>query len=203
MLGQNERERPGVRARDSLTRPHPVVLTIIYCYFILYLATSNIDGGGWTLVRHVPAGNVWHKATDQLRGTDVYGTPCGATGNDEWSIKFDKVEFNQFLFATGDESKWLIASKNEVTGNFYADKPRLIYKSSSKSNNYKAKWYRREGNKEDPWISLTDHHLAIKEGNLLYGENHFGGVHANNILPTHKGANVFIRMHGELFYFFF
>ena len=107
------------------------------------------------------------------------------------------TEFNQFLFATGDENKWLIASKNEVTGSYYSAESRLIYKSSTNANSYNAKWYRREENLEDPWISLTDHALAINEGNILYGENHIGN-HASLILPVHKGANVFIRMHGKL-----
>ena len=126
----------------------------------------------------------------------MYGTPCGATCNEEWSTKFDKTEFNQFLFATGDENKWLIASKNEVTGSVYKETPRLIYKSSTNPNSYEARWYRREGILEDPWISLTDYSLAINEGYILYGGNHFGGAHASTILPVHKGANVFIRLHG-------
>ena len=170
-------------------------------FFILVIPAKNIDGGGWTLVRHVPAGNVWHKATDQLRGTDVYGTPCGSMCKQEWSIRFDNKNFNQFLFATGDESKWLIADKDVVTGGYYANDPRLIYKSSTNANSYSARWYRRSGNKEDPWISLTDHHPAIGQGNILYGENHFGSTHANKILPQHKGANVFVRMHGMIFLF--
>ena len=67
-------------------------------------------------MRHVPAGNQWHSATDQLKGTSVYGKPCGATCNKEWSVKFDNIKFDQFLFATGDEKKWLIADKHAVVG---------------------------------------------------------------------------------------
>ena len=161
--------------------------------------TSKIDGGGWTLVRHVPAGNKWHKATDLLTGTEAYGTPCGATCNKEWSTKFDKAKFNQFLFATGDERKWLISSKNEVTGSYYTNSPRLIYKSSINSNSYRARWYRRkELPGEDPWITLTDWSSAVAQGNILYGAGHYGGVYASKILPSYKGANVFIRMHGKL-----
>ena len=87
-------------------------------HFILAPA-SSIDGGGWKLVRHAPAGNRWHKATDQLRGTESYGVPCGATCDEEWSIKFDNIPFDQFLFATGDEKKWLIADKDVVFGGWY------------------------------------------------------------------------------------
>ncbi len=152
----------------------------------------DIDGGGWTLVRHVPAGTKWHKATDQLRGTDEYGTPCGATCDNEWSIKFNKDSFDQFLFATGDAEKWLIAGKSAVLGN-YANAARSIVKSSTNPDSYTARWYRRNGALEDPWISLNDHGSAIGQGNILYGENHYGGAHAANILPTHQGANVFIR----------
>ena len=49
----------------------------------------------------------------------------------------------------------------------------------------------------DPWISLTDHGSAIGEGNLLYGENSFGGQHAAQVLPIHNGANVFIRLNAN------
>jgi len=34
--------------------------------------------------------------------------------------------------------------------------------------------YRRQGNVEDPWISLEDHTDAIAAGTILYGENSYG-----------------------------
>ena len=145
------------------------------------------------MVRHVPAGNRWHKARDQLSGTEAYGTPCGATCAEEWSVTFDKEDFNQFLFATGDEQKWLIADKDDVTGDFYSNAQRTIYKSSTNPKTYKARWYRRKGTNEDPWISLNDHGAAISAGNILYGGSHFGSTHATAVLPKHKGANVYIR----------
>ena len=116
--------------------------------------------------------------------------------NKEWSIKFDTTKFNEFLFATGDAQKWLISDKAETTGTWYANNLRLIKKSSTNPNTYRARWYRRSGNKEDPWISLTDHGPAISQGNILYGEQHYGGNHARKILPIHKGANVYIRWKG-------
>ena len=166
--------------------------------FLLLLSVSSIDGGGWKLVRHVPAGNRWHKAKDQLKGTEAYGTPCGATCAKEWSIKFHKEPFDQFLFATGDEKKWLIADKDAVVGGWYANGQRTIYKSSTNPKSYKARWYRRSGNLEDPWISLNDHGAAIGQGNILYGGNHFSSTHAKAVLPKHKGANVFIRIKRKL-----
>ena len=89
---------------------------------------SDIDGGGWQLVRHVPSGGAWHRATDHLSGTAVYGKPCGGVCDKEWSVRFDNIPFNQFMFAAGDDSKWIIIGRTQVQGNSYTD--RLVYKSS-------------------------------------------------------------------------
>ena len=127
----------------------------------------------------------------------MYGKPSGPLSDQEWSIAFDNENFNQFLFATGDCTKWLIADKDVVTGCWYANDERMIYKSSMNPNRHTAKWYRREGNIEDPWISLTDHHQAIGAGDIVYGEDGYGGTHANTVLPICNGANVYIRMKGK------
>jgi hypothetical protein len=159
--------------------------------------TSDIDGGGWQLIRHVPAGNVWHPATDSLAGTDVYGdSSSGHNSNEAWSVNFESPPFDQFLFATGDEEKWLIATRDAVTGAFYKNKKREVVKSSINSEPHTVAWYRRRVNLEDPWVSLTDHHPAINSGNILYGANSFGQNHATKVLPMHQGANVFVRQSG-------
>ena len=156
-------------------------------------------GDNWELVRRVKAGNSWHPATDQLRGTDVYGTFVNDSSVDStFSIAYDLDQVQDFLFITGDKEKWLIASKFSVMndGSWYQNEARDIKKSSISTTPYQAKWYRRSGHKEDPWISLTDHGGAIGAGDILYGENRFGGGHARNILPLHNGANVYIRKTG-------
>ena len=56
---------------------------------------------GWQAVRHVVPGTTWFEANDRLAGTSVYGTPNDNSNN--WSIKFDHITFNQFLFVTGDK----------------------------------------------------------------------------------------------------
>lgn len=101
----------------------------------------------------------WHQATDQLVGTDVYGTANDATN--DWSVAFDETEFDQFLFTTSDCNKWLIAEKDQVLG-WYANEDREIIRSSTSSEPYTAKWYRRQNNLEDPWISLNDHMASIE-----------------------------------------
>jgi hypothetical protein len=84
-------------------------------------------------------------------------------------------------------------------GTWYGNEYRDIRNSSLNPTAYKAKWYRRKNNTEDPWISLTNHNESIDEGNILYGENGYGGIWASNILPHHNRANVYIRKKGFFF----
>jgi hypothetical protein len=153
---------------------------------------GGLDGGGWKLVRHVQSGHAWHPARDQLRGTDQYGAVSGPTAGHAWSKRFDGETYNQFLFATGDCEHWLIATKDSVIG-WYANGHRQILSSSKSASPHQARWYRRQGNHEDPWISTIDHSPAIGQGEIVYGENNFGSTHANAVLPNHQGANVYIR----------
>lgn len=145
----------------------------------------------WKLVRHVRPGHSWHPASDQMRGTQAYGGyDANMRSGSSWSIRFDHLSCRKFMFATGNMHKWLIAPASSVYG-WYANGNRYIEKSSMNSSPYHARWYRRSGNPEDPWISLNDHGPAIGQGNILYGEANFGHGHAHNVLPQNGGANVF------------
>ena len=77
------------------------------------IALGLADADGWRLVRRVRAGYTWHPATDLLVGTDVYGIPSSPTADETFSVEFG--DFDQFLFATGDGTKWLIADKEEAS----------------------------------------------------------------------------------------
>ena len=144
-------------------------------------------------MRHVPPGTRWHKSTDHLAGTAVYGDANGGpTSSEEWSIRFDSIPFDQFLFSTGNCQKWLVTTKEAAIGERYWNEQRTILKSSKSETPYQARWYNR-GALEDPWLSLSDHGDAFGSGEILYGENHFGGAHAQNVLPAGNGANVYIR----------
>ena len=72
----------------------------------------NIDGGGWRLVRRVaPSNNAWHPATDRLLGTASYGTATiDETADSTFSTPFTADATTEFLFATSDAQKWLIAT---------------------------------------------------------------------------------------------
>jgi len=142
-------------------------------------------------VRHVPAGYNWHPARDQLAGTDVYGVAFD--DSQAWSIGWNNANVKDFLFATGDCQKWLIAGKDSVVGGYYSNADRLITASSERNFPYYAKWYRRSGAREDPWISTEHHGSAIGKGEILYGANSYGSTHAAAVLPHHDGADVYIR----------
>ena len=83
------------------------------CNALSTIGCQNLYGGQWVLVRH--AYNAWHTASDQLAGTDQYGT----YDNDPlsmatWSIPFDKALESDgnvlFMFSNGDCSQYSITS---------------------------------------------------------------------------------------------
>lgn len=160
----------------------------------------SIGGGNWTLVRHTPPGP-WHKATDRLNGSDVYGYDCvreiGVCRFDApkaWSRKFSHVPFDEFLFATGDAKLWLIASRVSVLGNYYNNLPRTVRASSDHPLEESFEnWQNRADKLEDPIISLKNFDDSVREGTVLYCGAGLTGDAAGKILPIHKGANVYIR----------
>ena len=148
-------------------------------------------------MRRVKAGYQWHPATDQLLGTDEYGTFVNdSTIDSTFSRQFNSLNVQEFLFATGDSEIWLVANPDAVIGGFYSNDQRKIIMSSTNTSPYSARWFRRDGAKEDPWVSLIDHAEAVPKGLIIYGENNFGSNHAANILPLHNGANVWLRYKG-------
>jgi len=47
-----------------------------------------------------------------LAGTQAYGNPSDMSKG--WGTKFSNTDFNEFLFATGDVSMWMIMERDEV-----------------------------------------------------------------------------------------
>jgi hypothetical protein len=150
---------------------------------------SSVRGGGWVRVRHVPAGNNWHPATDNLAGTDVYGNESDDAS--AWSVNFEAAvpNYDQFLFSSGDNRKWLIVTKKELVGSGFHNNDRQVLKSSVSSTPYKAWWYFRSYAAEDPWVSLYDHPQS-GGWNMLYGENNHDG---NKHHIQNGGNDVYIR----------
>ena len=120
----------------------------------------------------------------------MYGTEGADSA--AWSVSFtSKVPgYNHFLFATGDCSKWLVATTDSVVLGYYSNADRPILASSDSSTPYSAKWYNRAFNQEDPWVSITDH--IVSTGKMLYGEASNPG-HASGVLDVNDGADVYIK----------
>jgi hypothetical protein len=75
-------------------------------YFVApqYVCDNNFEGAGWVLVRRVKQGSTWHPATDNLRGTDSYGSYGTATSDASFSVPFSSLIASSetlFLFANG------------------------------------------------------------------------------------------------------
>eukprot|EP01084_Bolivina_argentea_P231899 390966_1 len=74
------------------------------CYPICDASCLSIDGGGWKLVRH--SYNKWYAATDNLAGTDEYGTPDdNPQSTEDWSVQFSSNLRSdgqtEFMFSNG------------------------------------------------------------------------------------------------------
>jgi len=144
----------------------------------------------------VPKGTRWFKARDLLEGTEEYGDP--KKDDEEWSIKFKDANFNQFLFATGDFKKWMVSGKEATTGEYYNNKYKMIQKSSKSDEPHHARWYRCQGAKEYPYLSLVDYHTREAEENTLYMGN--GSRSRSKVLQMHDGANVYVRIKEDYVY---
>jgi hypothetical protein len=134
--------------------------------------TLDSIGSGWTQIRYLPGTSTrWFAGNNNLLG--YIGT--------------------EFLFTTGNFSRWLICDRFQVNGELYDNTPRTIKRSSISAVPYTAKWYFRDTgdvNREDPWISLEDMSVSITSNTVMYGEN---GIVAflDSIHPT--GMYVFTR----------
>ena len=161
---------------------------------------ENIDGGGWKLVRHVSDDyGGWHPATDDCLGTQEYGiVDFNAQSSNTYSVAFESViaigsgSDNQFLFAFGDCSSWVVTTRTEAIGDYYNDEYRCILNSSESSQPYSVIWNNRgDVWSEDPWISTLDNSVSVDTYTVLYVED--GSTSYIDGLLTHNGANVWIR----------
>jgi hypothetical protein len=106
-----------------------------------------------------------HPSTDKLVGTDVYGIPFN--DKDPWSVKFQDTHYDQYMFTSGDFTRWLVCTKIAIL-EWYSNTNRPILKSSRSSTPTVNKWWRRvTGYLEDPWVTLGDWNDSDKE--VLYG----------------------------------
>ena len=98
------------------------------------------------------------------------------------------------MFASGNLAHWLIVDKLEIIGaggeRFYTGQPITVSISSVSCDSYAAVWYRRAGEKTDPWVSVRDHGDAAGQM-MVYGGN--SAAEHNTILSNSGGMDVYIR----------
>jgi hypothetical protein len=149
------------------------------------LFRKDFQGKEWTLVRRVKPGPSWHPATDELLGTDEYGTYCGERGAADhcdtsaatFSIPFgdhgrSSMVWDQIMFAAGDMSMFVILDKAEMDactegtndGQWFPQ----VAQGSGHPEPYSVTQYCRQGAEEDPWLSVDQHPT-----NVVYGEGSF------------------------------
>jgi len=139
-------------------------------YTSLSQAGRDAIGSGWTQIKYLP-------------GTSTTWFP----GNDNLLV----YPGTEFLFTTGDFSRWLICDQSAVNGDSnYSDEARTIKKSSISAVPYTAKWFYRLWVALDPWVSLEDHNVSIGKNTIMYGENN-NTEHRASIHST--GMYVFVR----------
>ena len=100
----------------------------------------------------------------------------------------------QFLFASESFEYFLIVDKSQIIGEdgqkYYSPESIPIAASSLHCEPSASSWYRRDGAREDPWVSIRDHGDAAGEL-MIYGGD--GKEEHNHILNNSEGMNVYIR----------
>jgi len=157
-------------------------------------ATTNCDtskvGTGWKLVRRTP-GNM-HSATDDLAGTQTYGTATGPTGSSAFSVNFETAvpKWREIMLTTGTCNHWMIMSKQAAIGGWYSGSRRQVTKSYLHAKPYTVQAYRRRGNKEDPWLQPETGH---SQATALYVEGNYNANGGNGEGAKYQGLNVYVR----------
>jgi len=155
--------------------------------------TQTSAEGVWRLVRRT-AGPLWHSATDDVAGTAVYGRYDTSTSTSTFSVPFSPGDYDEFKFATGDDSRYVIVSTGTVTGLPESINPTEASVKSShlSSDAVNVNWYNRGTTyPEDPMISFSDY-SDENRGTVLYAENSLSSDPYGRI-DLYNGANVWVR----------
>ncbi len=126
-----------------------------------------------------------------------------------WSVDFETAEpsWNEFMFASGDCTKWLVATKQTVLGPppYPSMTQKDVIMSSTSLTPYTAGWIFRPASSEDPLISLGNY-LPVgtdpnsgKNCDILHIENSWGltgDADRQCTVRNYGGADVYVRSGG-------
>jgi hypothetical protein len=140
---------------------------------------------GWKWSRHVPKGDNWHPAKDQLHMTAVYGSP--KDNNKPWSVKRNLASIKEFLISLGDGQKWVLVTKAQALKLNQGSK----YEPAVATSNQKSTFF-HIGLSGAPYPKMFLN--PFNAANTVYwgnGENGYGSYNVN--LKKHNGADVYVR----------
>lgn len=161
--------------------------------------TAELEANGWKCVRHCRSGGIWHRATDNLQGKQIYGDHHWGDHPKapHWSIPFGN-DFDEILFSTGDGEKWLVIDKKSIIGreslcssaNPGTMLPLLestsVLRSSLDPCPHELLWMFGSGDPKipAPWVTLENFNRSQADdgAGFLYGENSF------SVLPPANAA---------------
>ena len=147
---------------------------------------SGYDESCWDL----QGDNCWHQATDNLAGTDEYGTSdADPLGTNAYTIPFNLRSWNNMLLASGDMSMYVVMERSVIEecstgqndGQWFPD-----ILEASDAGEATVTQYCRAGAREDPWISVGHH-----PDKVVYGEG-YCGAHWDDDAPVQGGMNVWV-----------
>jgi hypothetical protein len=153
-----------------------------------YQAQLKTGVGGWRIVRYLPPNlGRWYSGNN-FTSTSVNSTNIGTAYNytNEWGVPFGT--FDEMFFGTFDMTYWLRCLKTSVQGT-YANDLRPIISSSSSSTSYSARWYQRDSELHEPWVSINDYHAAQQL--MLYVEN--SDTRSGDLRNAYGGMCVLVR----------
>tara|TARA_R110002072_G_scaffold129946_4_gene268591 strand:- start:555 stop:5273 length:4719 start_codon:yes stop_codon:yes gene_type:complete len=111
--------------------------------------------GTWLRVRHQPLGNTTgYPVNENLAGIWEYNHTT-KNDNEVWGIKFDHLQFDQFLFFADNYQRWMLIDKDELNIN---GSPRgyTVLQSSYSDSQYTSSFYNRAGHYIDPLVCIKD-----------------------------------------------
>jgi len=165
-------------------------------------ADLTTAGGGWLMVRRIPATGGWYSQNDDLRGLAErnISSATNRTSTVEWSLKYDYFvdENTEYLFATGDGSTWCVLRRgsnnfdgivNAPSGSEVRNTPVLASQGTAVTAGGLTNVLSR-ANSEDPWIGCEGGHTA-NTTRMLYGES--GITLYSDFKNLRGGLNVFVR----------
>jgi sugar lactone lactonase YvrE len=200
-----------VASVEALRSARPTAISGVYWFdpdgaggnaaFQAYADVSTA-GGGWMLVRRIPATGGWYSQNDDLRGVAErnISSATNPTATTEWSLKFDSFvdENTEYLFATGDGANWCVLRRGSNNFDGIVNAPsgsetRSTTVIASQNMAIAAGGLTNvlaRANSEDPWIGCQGGHTA-NQARMLYGES--GTTLYTGFKNSSNGINIFVR----------